>query len=297
MSRIPSLSPDTRLFAVFGHPISHSLSPAFQNAGLQAMKVPGAYLAFDVPPENLKRSLQTLSDWKAGGVNLTIPLKEVAFDLLDELADSAAFAGSVNTVEFGENGSMKGHSTDGAGLHLALEEAFGTAFKDQKVLILGCGGAGRAAALQAAREGASQVYLANRTLSKAEAVAGEINQRLPDVETNIFSCWPPKPEEMQEADLIIQSTSLGMTAGQEVGFSSDHFREGQGLLDMIYTKEQTPIMKIAATSGVKAVNGIGMLLHQGVESLRIWTGQEPPVHVMREALIQAVRDRETIRVH
>lgn len=292
MTPAPLFSTATKLFAVFGHPVSHSLSPAFQNAGLQAMGVPGVYLAFEVRPDQLAASLASLATWRAGGVNLTIPLKEKAFDLLDDLAESAAFAGSVNTVAFSENGGMTGHSTDGAGLHHALMEAFGVAFEDRRVLILGCGGAGRAAALQAALAGASEVLLANRTRARAETVEAEIRQRLPGVKVSTLSAWPPEPAQMQAADLVIQSTSLGMNHGEETGFHAGHFREGQHLLDMIYVQEVTPVMQTARAAGVQAVNGIGMLLHQGVESLRIWTGQEPPVERMREALLQAVRERE-----
>jgi len=289
-------SPDTKLFAVLGHPVSHSLSPAFQNAGLQALGIPGVYLAFDVPPSELMPSLRTLSQWKAGGVNLTIPLKEKAFELLDHLSESAAVSGSVNTVEFEEDGTLRGHSTDGAGLHSALKEAFGSAFQGRRVLILGCGGAGRAAALQAALEGADHVLLANRTLTRTEAVASEIQHRFPEVKVSTLTSWPPSPEEMHQADLIIQSTSLGLNGEQDIGFTSEHFRAGQSLLDMIYVQPVTPIMAVAKSSGVKVANGIGMLLHQGVASLRIWTGKEPPVEQMREALLQAVNNREQSRV-
>jgi shikimate dehydrogenase len=219
-------------------------------------------------------------------------LKEKAAALLEELADSAAFSGSVNTVVFEEKGRIVGHSTDGAGLHHALQETFGGAFEDRQVLILGCGGAGRAAALQAAREGASRVLLANRTRSRAEGVEKEIRHRLPGVEVKCLSAWPPEPADMQVADLVIHSTSLGMNAGDETGLMPDHFRDGQALLDMVYLQSVTPVMRIAREAGVHTVNGLGMLLHQGVESLRIWTGMEPPVEVMRQALEQAVSERE-----
>lgn len=292
MTSFPTLCPTTRLFAVFGQPVGHSLSPAFQNAGLQAMNVDGVYLAFEVSPEALMSCLTTCSVWGAGGVNLTIPLKETAFRSLEHCADSATFAGSVNTIVFEQDGQMVGHSTDGVGLREALKEAFGAAFEDRRVLILGSGGAGRAAALQAAREGAAEVVVANRTRSRAEHVEAEIRERLPNVPARTASSWPPSSEDLSGADVIIQSTSLGMKPGEGLGISPDAFREGQALLDMTYVHDTTPTMELAQTAGVKAVNGIGMLLHQGVESLRLWTGLEPPVETMRVALQKAVRDRE-----
>lgn len=286
------ISPATRLFAVFGQPVGHSLSPAFQNAGLQAMNVDGVYLAFEVGPEDLMPSLQTCDRWKAGGVNLTIPLKETAFQNLEHLADSAMFAGSVNTIVFEAPGRMVGHSTDGFGLREALREAFGGAFEGRRIMVLGCGGAGRAAALQAAREDAAEVMLANRTRARAETVEAEIRERLPGVSVSTTTSWPPSSAEIQQADVIIQSTSLGMKAEEGLGLEPDSFRAGQAVLDMTYVQETTPVMDMARQAGAQAVNGIGMLLHQGVESLRLWTGQEPPVDVMRTALKDAVRERE-----
>lgn len=294
MAPDPEISTSTRLFAVFGHPVAHSLSPAFQNAGLQAMGFPGVYLAFDVSPGNLASSLQTLQEWNAGGVNLTIPLKEEAFRLLDRLADSAAFAGSVNTVVFDGSDAPVGHSTDGAGLHAALQESFGHAFSGRRVLIFGCGGAGRAAALQAARESAAEVVVANRTRERAETVEQEIRSRLPGIAVRTCTHWPPSQEDLHAADLIIQSTSLGMKQGEALPLSPVDFREGQDFLDMIYTRPVTPMMEVASQAGVRVVNGIGMLLHQGVESLRLWTGQEPDIQAMRTALIQAVEKREAL---
>lgn len=293
MPSITGISPATKLFAVFGQPVGHSLSPAFQNAGLQAMGIDGMYLAFEVGPEDLMSSLNTCAGWKAGGVNLTIPLKETAFQHLEVLADSAVFAGSVNTIVFEGPGRMVGHSTDGFGLQEALKEAFDTTFDGRRVLVLGCGGAGRAAALQAAREGASEVLLANRTRSRAETVEGEIRERLPGVPVQTAPSWPPSAAIMNQADVIIQSTSLGMKEEEGLGLAPDGFRVGQAVLDMTYVHETTPVMEMARAAGAQAVNGIGMLLHQGVQSLRLWTEQEPPVEVMRHALQEAVRLRET----
>ena len=296
MSLQPPLSTSTQLFAVFGQPIAHSLSPAFQNAGLEAMGIDGRYLAFEVGPDQLEGALTTCAGWSAGGVNLTIPLKETAFRFLQDRADSAEFAGSVNTVVFEEDGHMVGHSTDGAGLREALTEAFGGAFEDRRILVFGCGGAGRAAALQAAREGASEIVLANRTRARAESVENEIRERLPGVSAKTASTWPPSREEVRACDVIIQSTSLGMKPGEDVGVKVDAFREGQAMLDMTYVLEETPMMGLARSGGAKAVNGIGMLLHQGVESLRLWTGQEPPVEIMRSALQRAVDKRNASHV-
>lgn len=282
------ISPATRVFAVLGHPVAHSLSPAMHNPTLEAMGMDAVYLAFDVPPEELMDTLHRFAKLGLAGVNLTIPLKEVAFRNIQALSDTARLAGSVNTVVFDGEGRMEGHSTDGYGLRRALEEAFGTGFKNQAVMVLGCGGAGRAAALQAASDGASAIWLANRTLDRATSLAAELESRFPQVPLQVCEQWPPPPEVCRQADLILQSTSMGMQEGDQMGLTASHFHADQCVLDMTYVFKETAVMRVAAAVGARAANGLGMLLHQGVRSLEIWTGNTIPVEVMRAALTQNV---------
>ena len=218
------------------------------------------------------------------GCTLTIPHKEIAFREIGRLADSARLAGSVNTVVFRADGELEGHSTDGYGLRTAVEEAAGKGFAGASVLILGCGGAGRAAAIQAAEEGAARLRLANRTASRAEDLRNEIEKRYPALEVSVATAWPPPPDEVAEADLVVQSTAAGMEPGQPPLLTRDHFRPESFLFDMVYTQRETPTMAEARAAGATAANGLGMLLHQGVRSLEIWTGQTIPVDVMRAAL-------------
>ncbi|MEX2608119.1 MAG: shikimate dehydrogenase [Kiritimatiellia bacterium] len=282
------ISPTTRIFAVLGHPVAHSLSPAMHNPTLEAMGMDAVYLAFDVPPEELMDTLHRFAKLGLAGVNLTIPLKEVAFRNITMLSDTARLAGSVNTVVFDGEGRMEGHSTDGYGLRQALVEAFGSGFQDQKVMVLGCGGAGRAAALQAASDGASAIWLANRTRERARSLADELKSRFPNVPLEVCEQWPPAPDETAQADLILQSTSMGMKEEDQMGLTETHFREDQCVLDMTYVFRETAVMRAAAAAGARVANGLGMLLHQGVRSLEIWTGNTIPVDVMRSALTHNV---------
>ncbi len=279
-----SISAQTQVFAVLGHPIGHSLSPAMHNPTLQAMGLNAVYLAFDTPPEQLMDTLRIFGKRGFCGTNLTIPLKEVAFQNMDRLAESAELSGSVNTVVFHEDGSLEGHSTDGYGLSQALKEAFAKGFEGEDVMVLGCGGAGRAAALQAAADGAASITLANRTGSRAEVLSEELHKRFPDLQLKCCPSWPPSVDETQSCSILLQSTSQGMKDGDETLLQKEHFKSGQCLLDMTYVKKVTPIMKVADEAGAEAVNGLGMLLHQGVRSLEIWTGRSVPVEVMRAAL-------------
>jgi shikimate dehydrogenase len=278
----------TRTFAVLGHPVSHSLSPAMHNPALREMGINAVYLAYDVLPEDLPGLLPAMARMGFAGCNLTIPHKEIAFREIEDLADTARVAGSVNTVVFKPDGGLQGHSTDGYGLCKAIEDAIGYGLSDRRVMVLGCGGAGRAAAVQAALDGATLITLANRTLEKAEKLSVELRKRFPSVAVSISPVWPPKPDEVLEHELLLQSTSMGMTAGEEALLGAEHFRPGQFLLDMTYTQKMTPIIREAQTGGARAVNGLGMLLHQGVRSLEIWTGQTAPVACMRQALQQHI---------
>ncbi len=273
-------------FAVLGHPVAHSLSPAMHNASLRELGMNAAYTAYDVEPDHLMDTLRGM--WRMGfrGVNLTIPLKEVAFAGITRCDHSAEIAGAVNTVAFDEEG-LRGYSTDGVGFLNDLQECFATAPKGQRVLILGCGGVGRTLAITCAEQGAAEVMLANRTQERAEVVADEIPRFAPDARVTLV------PQEQwstisREADIIIQCTSHGMNPGEAPLLPATAFREGQILYDTIYVSPTTPLMAVAESAGSKTANGLGMLLHQGAESFRIWTGMEPDTRAMRTALENSV---------
>lgn len=279
-----SLSGRTRIYAVLGHPVAHSLSPAMHNPALQALGLDAHYCAFDVEPSRLLDVLHSMAHMGFGGVNLTIPHKEIAFQGLSRLADSARLSGSVNTIRFLPNAELEGHSSDGHGLVHALQEDLAESLAGRRVLLLGCGGAGRAAALRAAQDSASEIRLANRSPARAERLAAEIQQRFPGIPVLCAPAWPPPPDFIHPADLILQSTSLGMKDESEFGFCPEHFRPGQALFDMTYLQPETPFMRIARAAGARTANGLSMLLHQGARSLEIWTGQPAPLEVMRRAL-------------
>lgn len=278
----------TRAFAVLGHPVRHTRSPAFQNAGLQALGEDAVYLAFDVPPEDVLDALRGMAELGFRGTNLTIPHKEIAFRGMDILSPEAVRAGSVNTVLFREDGLLEGHSTDGYGLTHSLKEAFDLEFSGRDILLLGCGGAGRAAALEAADRGARSILLANRTPAKAAALAAELTELCPDCLIDAAASWPPPPSQTRDCSLVINATAIGMNPADSSPLSPEHFTPDMAVLDMVYVTKETPILKAAAAAGARTANGLGMLLHQGVRSLELWTGKSAPVEVMRKALHEAV---------
>jgi len=275
----------TRAFAVLGHPVAHSLSPPMHNAAFRALGWNAIYLAFDVAPERLPDVLPAMAAMGFGGVNVTVPLKEVAFRSLASLDDSARLVGSVNTVQFAPEG-MIGHSTDGYGFLRAFAEAFGRGIRGRSVFVLGAGGAGRALALVCAREGAGRVALADLDSARAERVRSEAETMGLAVEVSREpGAWPAAA---RSADIVVQATTVGMKPSDASPLPASAFRKGQDVFDLVYQFPETAFLRTAREAGARGVNGLDMLLYQGVRSFQIWTGVEPSPEIMRAALRKAV---------
>jgi shikimate dehydrogenase len=288
------LSGTTRPYAVLGHPVGHSLSPVMHNAAFRSLQMDAVYLAFDVRSARLMEVLRAMRDLGFGGINLTVPLKEVAFRGLSALDESASRLGAVNTVRFLPDGTMEGHNTDGAGFLAALKEAFGTTVKGSSLLVLGTGGAGRAVALTCAAEGCERVALADVESARAERVAAEIAGISPGTAAEVVAAdGESLKRSAASVDLVVQATPVGMKEGDRSLLSPDAFRGGQMAYDLIYMYPETAFMKAALEGGARVANGLGMLLHQGAAAFTIWTGREAAVEAMREALRDEVYGRKT----
>lgn len=287
------ISGHTLPFAVLGHPIGHTLSPIMHNASILSLGMDAIYLAFDVAPSRLLAVCTSMRDMGFGGVNLTVPLKEVAFQGLTIHARSAELAKSVNTLEFMDNGEIRGHSTDGEGFVTACYEAFNTTPKGQSVFVLGCGGAGRAVAITCAMEGASVITLGDIDHLRIQTLADELQQLAPALPVKhagtSIETWT---KAARESDLVIQATPIGMRKEDPPALPPEAFYSGQRVYDLIYMYPQTSTMQAASTSGAMTANGLGMLLHQGARSFEIWTGRKPDTTAMRLALEKAVYNKE-----
>lgn len=292
------ISATTRFCAVYGQPIRHSASPALQNAGLAALQLDWRYLAFAVAPGDLRSAIAGAQAMKFIGLNLTVPHKLLALEIVDALDDSARTWGAVNTVRFealddsgqwrplGEfpgdvPGPLRSHgfNTDADAITRSLREDLGVEPAGAKVLLLGAGGAGRTAALKLASENVAELFLHNRTASKAEALAVEIRARFPSV--NVRVGYPPGG-----VDFVLNATSLGLKPGDELPLDLGKFpiHRARAVYDMVYRPAETPLLAAAKSAGVRTANGLGMLLYQGAKALELWTGRNAPIEVMREAL-------------
>jgi shikimate dehydrogenase len=291
------ISAQTRLCAVFGAPIRHSASPPMHNAGFSALGLDWRYVACEVAPEALREAILGARTLGFCGVNLTVPHKLLAMSLVDELDESARTWGAVNTVVFEAEDAegvwtpvgqlreirgpvrTRGFNTDADAIIHSIREDLAIDPRGARVLLLGAGGAGRAAALRLADEGVSVLWLVNRTESKAEALAQEISERFPAVEVRTGL-----PES--DVEFVLNATSLGLKAGDALPLDIHAYslRRADGVYDMIYRPAETPLLRAAREAGCRTANGLGMLLHQGAAAFALWTGHPAPVEIMRSAL-------------
>jgi shikimate dehydrogenase len=268
-----------------------------QNAGIAALGLNWRYLAFEVHPDDLRPAIEGAKRMNFVGLNLTVPHKLLAVEMVDVLDESAKLWGAVNTIRFeGKDSAGRwqplrefantpreirshGFNTDAEAITRALKEDLGINLAGAKVLQLGAGGAGRTAALKLASENVSELYLVNRTQKKAEEVAGEIRNRNPNVK--VHTSYPSG-----KIDLFLNATSLGLKSDDALPYSEDRFDLGraEAVYDMIYRPAQTLLLQSAKAAGCRTANGIGMLLYQGAKALEIWTGQPAPIDIMRQAL-------------
>ncbi|MBM3900876.1 MAG: shikimate dehydrogenase [Verrucomicrobia bacterium] len=291
----------TRLLGVLGSPVRHSASPAMHNAALEVLELDWTYLAFEVHPDTLASTLRGARDLGVLGLNLTLPHKLLAMPLMDVLDDSAETYGAVNTVIYESQTSsgewmpvgqlpeirgpvrMRGANTDADALLRSLGEDLGIEPRSARILLLGAGGAARAAALRLADEGVGELWLVNRTTSKAEELAAEIRLRNPAVGVEVG--YPS-----DTVDVVLNATSLGMKAGDPLPWDPARFSldRADGVYDMVYRPAETVLLETARRSGCRTANGLGMLLYQGAAALELWTGRPAPVDAMRSALVSEV---------
>jgi shikimate dehydrogenase len=270
-----------KIYGVLGDPIEHSLSPAMQNAAFLALGMDACYHPFRVSKERLKDAILGAYAMGFGGLNLTIPHKEKALEIVqaDELAKAI---GAVNTVSFcASSGSeIRGHNTDGLGALLALVEA-GVRIRGSRVVLIGAGGAARAIAYTLEREGAD-ISIANRSLQRAEELAemvGAIGYSFFDLERLVG-----------RADVIINATSVGMKEGDPRLFDGGLLKSSHAVFDIVYNRE-TELLKDARAAGALALDGVMMLVYQGSKALEIWTGLKAPVDVMEKAVREGLKER------
>jgi len=283
--------------------VAHSLSPRMHNAAFDALGMNWRYVAFRVPPAALKRALQGLAALGMVGANITIPHKESAADLVDELDAAARQIGAVNTIRVAGN-RLQGFNTDAAGVVEALTRDGGAALLGRHCVIIGAGGGGRAAAFALASAGAAHLTVLNRTGRKAQDLAKAVSRAVPSCRvTSAGLSADELGRALGEAEVLVHATAATMSAamggggGRAAWLESvrQGLRRGMVVLDMVYTPAWTELLRAADKAGARAVSGLSMLVFQGAQSFQLWTGRPAPLDVMRRAVGLSEADVEKLK--
>ena len=273
------ISATTRVAAVIGSPVRHSLSPALHNAGFAATGVDWVYAAFEVESGGARAALDAMRILGLGGLSVTMPHKEDVAELVDELDAAATALRSVNTVVPIGDGRLKGYSTDGAGF-LASLAAQGVEVVGTRVCVLGGGGAARAIVDALARAGAAAITVVNRSPERAQAAALLAN--------GVGAVG--EVEAIADCDLLVNATSIGM-GSEELPCDPQLLRDGLVVADIVYHPRSTALLAEARQRGARTVEGLGMLVHQAVVQQQLWTGITPDPAVMWAAAERELASR------
>jgi shikimate dehydrogenase len=274
----------TSVFGIIGDPVEHSLSPGMHNAAFDSVGLDHIYVPFNVKTEELEDAINGARAMGIRGLNITIPHKTEVIKYLDYLDIAAGLIGAVNTIEFGENGAV-GHNTDGIGAIRAIEEV--TPVKEKKIMVLGAGGAARAISFQLLLSEAENLVISNRTIEKAQELKDDLVEKL-DQEVIITDLGSDLKKELEDTDILINTTPIGMypNINHKPLVTADMMHKELIVNDIVYNPLKTGLIMEAEKAGAKTISGIKMLMYQGIESFRIWTGIEPPIEIFQNALLK-----------
>jgi shikimate dehydrogenase len=264
------ISGSTRLAAVIGSPVRHSLSPAMHNAAFAATGADWRMLALEVAPGSTADAVSAMRTLGIGGFAVTMPHKEAIADAVDDIDPAAKALRSVNTVVLRDDGSTFGASTDGPGFVDSLVDA-GVSVESRRIVVLGAGGAARSIVDALGRAGAAGIVVVNRTVANAVAAAA----LSPVARVGTL-------DDLAEADLLVNSTSVGMGGG-EMPVDAAWLRPDLAVADIVYHPLDTALLRAARATGATTVDGLGMLVHQAVRQQELWTGVRPEPAVLRTA--------------
>jgi len=266
------------LAGVIGSPIAHSKSPQLHHHWLRTYGLRGHYIPMDVSSDNLKTVLETLPKMGFVGVNITVPYKERVLDMADLVTDRATLIGAANTLIFRKDGKIHADNTDGYGFVENLRQGAPTWNpKAGPAALFGAGGAARAVVASLLDSGVPEIFVSNRTRIRAEKLAEDFGKRLTVVE------WVKAGNILEDASLVVNTTSLGMLGKPEMRVPLDGLRAKTVVTDLVYNPLQTRLLKIADAAGCQTVDGLGMLLHQAVPAFERWFGRRPVVDAATRA--------------
>ncbi|WP_422443924.1 shikimate dehydrogenase [Thermoanaerobacterium sp. DL9XJH110] len=280
--RIPSAN--TKIVGLFGNPLGHTLSPLMQNTAFEICGIDFIYVPFQIKPEDLERAVRNMPVYNFCGANVTMPYKTEVIKYIDEIDELAKAIGAVNTLVVRDN-KIIGYNTDGPGFIRSLRNERGIDPRNASFLIIGAGGAARGLAVTLAFEGAKHIFITNRTFEKAEALTRDVNNIL----NGVAEALPLESHELSRAaescQVIINTTSVGMYPNtEEMPVAETILRPDLLVCDVIYNPLKTRLLNTAEKKGCSILTGVGMLVNQGAEAFRLWTGLKPPLGSMFEVV-------------
>lgn len=279
----------TKTLGIFGYPISHTLSPAMHNAVIKALGLDMVFLPFEVKPSNLKEAINGIKSLGIIGVNITIPHKESVIRFLDAISEEARLVGAVNTI-VNKDRKLIGYNTDGSGYIASLKEELGFNPKSKRIIIIGAGGAARGILAALAAQKPKSITVANRTLSRAVSLIKAFKGKFRDtrfeaigIDDNMLKM------SFNSVDLLVNTTSVGMKQSKALKIPLETLPKIAIVSDIIYNPLETLLLKKAKKLGLTTHGGLGMLVHQGARSFKLWTGMDAPMNVMRKAALKALK--------
>lgn len=277
----------TQLVGVMGWPVSHSKSPAMHSAAFAALGLNWAYLPLPVhtDAQSVQAAVFGLRALGFKGANVTVPHKTSVLPFMDSLSPGARAIGAVNTICVMESGELVGHNTDAFGFVADLRE-HGIDPSHSKALLLGAGGSARAVLYGLLEAGCSDVCVVNRSLDKAQNLIADMSQHFSASALSALELSDESLRAHQSATLVVNCTPFGMgeRLGQMAWRESIPFRPDQSVYDLVYNPSPTALLLKAKQDGARAIDGLGMLVHQGAISFELWTGHKAPVQIMRDAI-------------
>jgi shikimate dehydrogenase len=279
--------------AVLGHPVKHSVSPAMHNAAIQKMRLANSrfndwnYFRFDVPPQDLGRALPLFHRHNFYGLNLTLPHKVDALELIRGISADGKRMGAVNTLVWDEFG-YNGFNTDGYGLQRGLERDLGVTLQGATILLLGSGGAARAAAVQCVLQGCARLCIGNRSPERLSGLM-EVVHAIPGGASAETFALSQLPESLPQQGIVINATSLGLKADDAAPINVSQLPRGWKVYDMIYNPAATTLLQEASAHGLPVANGLSMLVQQGARALEIWSYAEVSSRAMMSAACHALK--------
>lgn len=281
------ISGRTGLLGLIGTPVGHSGSPAMYNYSFQRLELDYAYLAFDIPVEKVPDAIAAIKTFKMRGSNVTMPCKSEVVKYMDELSPAARIIGAVNTI-VNDDGKLTGHITDGIGFVRNLKEE-GVEVKGKKITVMGAGGAATAIQVQCALDGAREISIFNMKdafYEKGLKTVENIKKEVPGCVVNLYDLDDAEKlnEEIASSDILVNATLVGMRPNEDKSNIKDTsvFRKDLVVADAVYNPKKTKMLEDAEAAGCKIVSGTGMLLWQGAEAFKLYTGLEMPVEEVKE---------------